>query len=446
MNNEFFDALEIFEKEKGISQEYLLEKIKTAISIAIKKDYNLLDNFKIELDNISRKFKVSIIKKVVVDVEEKSEEISLENALSYNKRARLGETVEIKLDTKQLGRIAAQTAKSVIKQSIRDAERVQLLEQYNEKVDKIISGVVLKIDPRNGNLVVESEKHEITLFANEQIPGETFIEGDRIKVYVTGVISTEKKCNMKISRVHKDFVKKLFELEVPEINDGVVTVKAVSREAGSRSKIAVYTLDCDVDPVGSCIGSKGMRILNIVKELNGEKIDIIKYNEAMEEFISESLSPSKVISTKILDEEEKTCRVIVPKDQLSLAIGNRGQNAKLAARLTGYKIDIISDEMELENIREAEDLRSMEAAAEGKPVVEESAAEGEPVIEKSAAEGEPVIEESAVEGEPVVVEESAAEGEPVIEKSAAEGEPVIEESAVEGEPVVVEEEVESKNI
>lgn len=340
MNNEFFDALLLFEKEKGISQDYLLEKIKTALTIAIKKDYGIVDNLNIEIDKENKKFLVNILKTAVLEVLNPSTEILLDEALNYNKNAREGMTIQIEFETKQLGRIAAQTAKSVIKQSIRDAERSQLLEQYNSKLHEIIIGVVQKIEPKTGNIIIEVDKNEITLFSNEQIPGEKFTEGDIIKVYVCDVISNEKRCNLKASRAHKDFVKKLFQTQVPEVSDGTIIIKSVSREAGARSKIAVYSNNPNVDPVGSCIGTKGIRISNIVDELNGEKIDIIKYSEDIEVFIAEALAPSEVISVEVTSEQDRTAKVSVPSDQLSLAIGNKGQNAKLAARLTGYKIDI----------------------------------------------------------------------------------------------------------
>lgn len=343
MNNEFFDALFLFEKEKGIPQEYLLEKIKTAIGIAIKKDYGISDNVNIEIDSNAGTFKVNIVKNVVDDVKDPSVEISLEQALKHSNKARVGFPVEIKLETKKLGRIAAQTAKSVIKQSIRDAERIQLLNQYNSKLHKIVIGIVQKIEPSSGNIVVEIDKNEITLFKNEQIPNEKFVEGDRIKVYVCDVVATERRCNLKISRSNKDFVRKLFETEVPEILDGNVKIKSVAREVGSRTKVAVYSKDDNIDAVGACIGSKGIRISTIVDEINGEKIDVVKYYDDPAKFISEALAPASVISVQIIDEIEKIAKVIVPSDQLSLAIGNKGQNAKLAARLTGYKIDIGSE-------------------------------------------------------------------------------------------------------
>lgn len=340
MNNEFFDALELLCKEKGIAIDYLLEKIAAAIVIAVKRDYGVGDNVTVDIDPEKRKFKVSITKTVVEQVEDETQEITLDKALSYNKRARVGNPVEIKLETKQFGRIAAQTAKHVIKQGIREAERDRMLEQYNSKLHEIVTATVQKIEPDTGNATVEVDGKEMLLFANEQIPGEVLTEGDAVKVYVVDVLATDRRCTLKLSRTHKDMVRRLFEMEVPEIYDGTVEVKAISREAGSRSKLAVFAKDENVDAVGACIGPKGMRVANIVDELCGEKIDIIEYSEDPAEFIKRALAPSDVVSVEITGDEIRQARVKVPDHQLSLAIGNKGQNAKLAARLTGYKIDI----------------------------------------------------------------------------------------------------------
>ncbi len=340
MNNEFFDALQLLEKEKGIPAEYLLEKIQTAIGIAVRRDYGGIEAVNVEIDPETRKFKVSILKNVVEEVEDEVNEITLDEALKYSKRARVGAPVEIKLETKQFGRIAAQTAKHVIRQGIREAERGQMLEQFNSKLHEVVTATVQKVEPVTGNATVEIDKNEVLLFKNEQIPDEELTEGDKIKVYVVDVITGEKRCTLKISRTHKDLVKRLFEMEVPEIFDGTVEVKSISREAGSRSKMAVWAKDENVDAVGACIGPKGTRVANIVNELRGEKIDIVKYSEEPEEFIKRALAPADVVSVEIVDPETRQARVRVPDHQLSLAIGNKGQNAKLAARLTGYKIDI----------------------------------------------------------------------------------------------------------
>ncbi len=340
MNNEFFDALLMLEKEKGIPADYLLEKIKAAIVIAVKRDFGGVENVVVEISPESRKFKVAIVKDVVEEVEDSVSQISLDEARKYNKKAQIGSPVEIKLETKQFGRIAAQTAKHVIRQGIREGEREQILAQYESKLNEVVTAVVQKIEPKTGNATIEIDKNETVLFKNEQIPGEELVEGDRIKVYVSDVVNSDKRCSLKVSRTHKDLVKRLFEMEVPEIYDGTVEVKAISREAGSRTKIAVYSKDENVDAVGSCIGPKGIRVANIVDELNGEKIDVVKYSEDPAEFISQALSPADVVSVEIVEGDIRACKVKVPDHQLSLAIGNKGQNAELAARLTGYKIDI----------------------------------------------------------------------------------------------------------
>jgi len=340
MNNEFFDALILLEQEKGVPADYLLEKIKAAIVIAVKRDFGGLDAVNVDINPENRKFKVSIVKDVVEEVEDPITQITLYEARKYNKRAQVGSPVEIKLETKQFGRIAAQTAKHVIRQGIREGEREQILAQFESKLNEVVTAVVQKIDPKTGNVTIEIDKNEAVLFKNEQLPGEEFTEGDRIKVYVVDVMNSDRRCSLKVSRTHRDLVKRLFEMEVPEIFDGTVEVKSISREAGSRTKIAVFSKDENVDAVGSCIGPKRIRVSHIVDELNGEKIDIVKYSDDPVEFISQALSPAEVVSVEILDSEARSCRVRVPDHQLSLAIGNKGQNAKLAARLTGYKIDI----------------------------------------------------------------------------------------------------------
>ena len=340
MNNEFFDALELLAKEKEIPLEYLLERIKTAIGMAVKRDYGGVENVLVDIDDDTRKVKGSMVESVVAEVEDPANEITLDDALKANKRAKLGDTVEIKLETKQFGRIAAQTAKHVIRQGIREAEREQMIEQFRSKLHEVVTGKVQRIEPQTGNVTLEIDGNEVMLFRNEQLESDSFVEGDYVKVYVSDITANDKRCNLKISRTHRDLVKRLFETEVPEIFDGTVVVKAISREAGARTKLAVYSADENVDAVGACIGPKGTRVAHIVDELGGEKIDVVPYSEDPKEFIAQALSPAKVVGVEILDEESRTCRVTVPDHQLSLAIGNKGQNAKLAARLTGYKIDI----------------------------------------------------------------------------------------------------------
>ena len=340
-NHELFEALEALEREKGIKAEAVLDSIKNAIAVAVRKYYNVGENnVEVEINQETRKFQVSIVKDIVEEVTDPTTQISFEDAYEKNKRVRVGARLSMRLDTKQIGRIAALSGKNLIHQGINDAVKAQLMEQYQSKLHEIVNARVQKIEPRTGNVTVSIDKNEAVLYASEQIPGETFREGDIIKVYVNDVVSSERRCTIKVTRTHKDLVKRLFEKEVPEIFDGTVEVKSISREAGSRTKIAVYSKDPNIDPVGACIGQRNSRVSNIVKELNGEKIDIIKYSEDPAEFIAAALAPSSVVRVDILSTEERTCRVIVPDMQLSLAIGNKGQNAKLAARLTGYKIDI----------------------------------------------------------------------------------------------------------
>lgn len=341
MNNELFDALELLEKEKGIKAEDVLIAIKNAISVAVRKYYTVgEDNVEVEIDMNEKKFKVAVIKDIVDELTDEATQIHIDEAIQKNRRARVGAKLSIKLDTKQIGRIAALSGKNLIHTAIADAVKAKQFEEYQNKLHEVVVARVLKVEPRTGNATVMFDKTEAILFKNEQIPNEVLTEGDYVKVYVNDVVSTERRCIIKISRTHRDLVKRLFEMEVPEIFDGTVEIKSISREPGSRTKMAVWSKDENVDPIGACIGQKFSRVSNIVKELNGEKIDIVKYSEDPSEFIAQSLSPSDVLSVEILDADEKVCRVIVPDSQLSLAIGNKGQNAKLAAKLTGYKIDI----------------------------------------------------------------------------------------------------------
>lgn len=343
MNTEFFEALALLEKEKGIPADYLLEKIANAIVIAVKRDYAGIENVLVDIRPEKGVFKVALVKNIVDEVEDEFNEILLENALAYDKKAQVGSVVNIELETKQFGRIAAQTAKHVIRQGIREAERGQMLQEFQNKEQEIVSAVVQRIDARRGTATLEIGRNEAVLPKSEQVLGEELYEGQRIKVYVVEVADTERGPRVMISRTHPGLVKRLFEMEVPEIYDGVVEVKAISREAGSRTKIAVYTKDPNVDAVGACIGQRGARVAKIVDELGGEKIDVIKYSEDPAEFIAAALSPAEVLGVEVEDEEQKICHVAVPDNQLSLAIGNKGQNARLAARLTGWKIDIRSE-------------------------------------------------------------------------------------------------------
>ena len=339
MNKGFFDALRLLGDENSVSVDTLVEKIKSALMKAVKKSYPDCENININIDPESDIFEISIIKEVVDDEPLDDNEINIAVARTIDPNAYVGGMVAVKIDTAQFGRAAAQSAKQSIKTDLREINRENLLNQFQNKENECISARINQIEPSRGTATLIYDKTELYLFKNDQIPGEVLKEGQIIKVYITGIVSKEKKPIIKISRTHKDLVKRLFELEVPEIYDGTVEIKSISREAGSRTKIAVYSKNPDVDAIGACIGPKRSRITNIVNELNGEKIDIVVYSEDPEEFIAKSLAPSEVVKVW-LNEDMKSCTVIVPDSQLSLAIGNRGQNAKLAAKLTGYKIDI----------------------------------------------------------------------------------------------------------
>lgn len=339
-NTEFFEALRLLEKEKGIDGAYLLEKIQAAIVLAVKKDFGGKDNIVVKADPNSGEFAVSLFKRVVEEVEDPDEEMIVEQAVKYQPTAKVGDTVEIQLETRQFGRIAAQTAKHVIRQGIREAERGQKFLEFQRHNQELVTALVSRVDPRTGAATVEIGKSEAVLPKTEQVGDEELREGMRVKVYVVDVRDTEKGPRVLISRTHPGLVKRLFEMQVPEIFDGTVEIKAVSREAGSRTKLAVQAHDENVDAVGACIGAKGVRVAEIVEELGGEKIDIIEYSDDPEKFIAAALAPAKVVGVEVDPDGAKACRVTVPDAQLSLAIGNKGQNARLAARLTGWKIDI----------------------------------------------------------------------------------------------------------
>ena len=340
MNKEFFEALEVIEKERGIKKEVLLEKITKAMEVAVEKDLGIEGNVSVMVDENKKNFVVSVVKTVVEDVYDPDTEISLEDAKKVKARAKLGQELAIPLKTKDFGYIAIGAAKNVIRQGIKEAEKAQLFEDMQSKTQEIVTGVVLRQNAKSGALVLQVGSNEFILPKDEQIPGEEYNVGDHIKVYVVDVLSGERGPRIMLSRTHPGFVKRMFELEVPEIFDGTVEIKAISREAGARTKIAVWSKDENVDAIGACIGAKRARIDNIIAGLGGEKIDIVKYSEDPAEFISAALSPSSVSSVEILSENPKSCKVCVPDEQLSLAIGNKGQNARLAARLTGFNIDI----------------------------------------------------------------------------------------------------------
>ena len=338
-NEELFLALNLLEKEKGIPVEFMLVKIKKAISTACKNNYGNED-VDIDVDPEKGVFNVYLRKEIVEEVEDPNRQYLLDKAKQVDPTACVGRFVRIKLDTKQFGRVAAQTARNIIRQGIRDSERGQMMQEFQSKHQELVSGLVERIDPRTGAISLKIGKAEAVLPKNEQIGGENVKEGDYIKVYVVDVRETEKGPKAIISRTHPDLVKRMFETEVPEIYDGTVEIKAVSREAGSRTKLAVMSHNPDVDAVGACIGARGSRVSEIVDELGGEKIDIVEYSEEPEKFIAAALSPATVLSVETAEDGSRSCKVTVPDNQLSLAIGNKGQNARLAAKLTGWKIDI----------------------------------------------------------------------------------------------------------
>ena len=344
MNAEFFEAIADIEREKGIPREYMYNKINQAMLTAYRKDTpDCGDNIEVILDEAKRKIDMVVKKTVVEEVSDPYYEINLDAAKKITKRAKIGDVVNVPVETKKFGRIAAQAAKQVIIQGIREAERGMIYEEFNSKEHEVLTGVVNKIDPRTGNIYIKISSNadytDAMLSPQECIRGEVLREGDRIKVYVVEVRRSTRGPQVLISRTHPGLVKRLFELEVPEIFDGDVEIKSIAREAGSRTKMAVWSEDPAVDPIGACVGPKGGRVASIVDALGGEKIDIVKYSETPEEFIAAALAPSEVVSVTLL-EEGRSCRVVVPDSQLSLAIGKEGQNARLAAKLTGYKIDI----------------------------------------------------------------------------------------------------------
>ncbi|MEE1225423.1 MAG: transcription termination factor NusA [Clostridia bacterium] len=340
MNKELLEALTALCKEKGISPEIITEALEAALVAAYKKNFNSAQNVAVTIDGEKGGVKVMAQKTVVEEVEDEFEQICLDDARAISGHYQVGDIVNIEVTPKNFGRIAAMTAKQVVTQRLREAERGIIYSEYTEKTNDIVTGTVARIE--RGNVFVDIGKLEAILPVNEQPPGEEYEVHQTIKCYVSEVKNGTKGTQIVLSRTHPGLVKKLFETEVPEIAEGIVEIKSVAREGGSRTKIAVYSKDPNVDPQGACIGPKGLRVQHIGDELRNEKIDIVKWSENPAEFIAESLSPSKVLSTEI-NEEEKSAKVKVPEYQLSLAIGKSGQNVRLAARLTGWKIDISAE-------------------------------------------------------------------------------------------------------
>ena len=339
-NAEFFEALRLMEEERGIPQQFIADKFAEAIVVAARKDYGGNDIVSCTIDPEKKIFSVVARKTIVDEVEDTFTEISREDAAAIDPASIEQGFVEIKLDPRKFGRVVAQNSKNNFRQGVREAEKGQTLAEFQSYNRELVTAVVQKIDPKTGNAILSIGHSDATLPKLEQVPDEVLKEGDHIKVYVVDVKETERGARIMLSRTHPGLVKRLFETEVPEIFDGTVEIKSVSRQAGARTKIAVWSPDPEIDAIGACIGPKGARVNKIVEELAGEKIDIVKYSENPAEFISEALSPAKVASVEILSEEPKVCKASVPEAQLSLAIGNKGQNVRLAAKLTGWKIDI----------------------------------------------------------------------------------------------------------
>lgn len=340
MNIEFIEALEELEKQKGISMDVLIDALEAALISAYKRNFGSLQNVRVSIDRTSGEIKVYARKTVVEQVEDDRTDISIEVARQRDPRYELGDIVEIEVTPRDFGRIAAQTAKQVVVQRIREAERGLIYEEFSNREGDIVTGIVQRQDQKN--VYIDLGKTEAILGPTEQIPGEEYRHADRLKTYIVEVKKTTKGPQIMVSRTHPGLLKRLFELEVPEIHDGIVELKSVAREAGARSKVAVYSRDENVDPVGACVGPKGMRVQTIVNELKGEKIDIVKWSQDPAKFVANALSPAKVVDVRIY-EESKVARVVVPDYQLSLAIGKEGQNARLAAKLTSWKIDIKSE-------------------------------------------------------------------------------------------------------
>ena len=357
---EIFAALAMLEKERGIPQTFMMDKIIQAVTTAYKRDHKDVENVIVDVDEEHQRLKMYVQKNVVAeeDYVDPFNEIPVEEAKTISARYEIGDVVNIPVDNTEFGRIAAGNGKQVIIQGLREAERGMVYDEFNSKQHEILTGVVTRIDPRTNAVSLRigtgTESTEALLLSGDQVPGEELVEGQHVKVYVVDVRRSTRGPQILISRTHPGLVKRLFELEVPEIYNGTVEVKSIAREAGSRTKMAVWSADENVDPIGACVGPKGQRVAAIVDELRGEKIDIIKWSEDPAQFIAAALAPSDVVDV-MMAEEGKACRVIVPDDQLSLAIGKEGQNARLAARLTGYKIDIKPESYQGEDDKEIVD-------------------------------------------------------------------------------------------
>lgn len=430
MNLELVGALNELERERGISKEILLEAIEAAIISAYKRGDDAAQNVRVDVSEKTGQIRVFAQKEVVEEVMDGSNEISLGEARSIDPNYQPGDTVEVEVTPKDFGRIAAQTAKQVVIQRIREAERALVFEEYSNRQGDVVTGIVQRSDSRN--VLVDLGKVEAILPPSEQMPKENYTHGMRIKAYVSEVRQTTKGPQVIVSRSHPGLMKRLFELEVPEIHDGVVEIRAVAREAGNRSKIAVSSRDSNVDPVGACVGPRGMRVQTVVQELKGEKIDIVEYDHDPERFVANALSPARVMRV-FINEEDKTARAVVPDHQLSLAIGREGQNARLAARLSGWKIDIKSEsqmaELALLEAERALEAKAQEAVAE---TVEEEALEVVGTVDEVGAQEDVPAALDGVEVEDTGIEAPVAQEVQVDEVVAEIDEAEVEDELVEG--------------
>lgn len=341
MSSELFDSLEMIEDEKGISKDVILDALESALISAYRKHFGAAQDISVVFDKETGGIRIIARKRVVDTVEDRENEITLEEAKRISPKYEIGDIAEFEVTPKSFGRIAAQTARQVVFQRMREAEREKMVNEYSDRENDIATARVRKIDHRN--VMLEIENTESVLMPNEQVRQDNYKVGERYKVFVVEVADSAKGVHLVVSRSHPGLVRRLLELEVPEIGEGIIEIKSISREPGSRTKIAVHSTKENVDPVGTCIGTKGMRVNEVIRELRGEKLDIIKYSDNPAEYVANSLSPADVTSIEV-DEENHICRVVVPADQLSLAIGREGQNVRLAARLTGWKIDLTSAE------------------------------------------------------------------------------------------------------
>jgi transcription termination/antitermination protein NusA len=428
MNHDFMDALEQVEREKGISKEILLDAIETALASAYKRDQKVAQSIEVRIDSGTGAFHVYTHKTVVEEVEDDKNEIGLEEAQKINPIYELGDLVEFEIFPKEFGRIAAQTAKQVVVQRIREAERSIIYDEFVNRVGDLVTGIIQRFEQRN--IFIDLGRIEGILPGNEQMPNERYEQGMRIKTFVVEVKKTTKGPQVLLSRTRTGLLKRLFELEVPEIQDGIVEIKSVAREPGNRSKIAVFSRDHQIDPVGACVGSRGIRVQMIVRELKGEKIDVIPWNSDSIEYIVNALSPAKVSDVKILP-SKKMAIVIVPDFQLSLAIGKEGQNARLAAKLTGWKIDIKSESQAADHSEEIDRLVCEELGF--RDIIKEA-----PEPEKEIQKEEPLIPEVvAVKAEPEEPDHPAeVELDEVSKEDVAKVEPLEAEEQEEEEEVV----------